>query len=63
MLRLNSTMAGIAVSTFGLAVVLTNSLRTVDWLHPVHINILGFVLLGVGGVMRLVGRRPHTSRD
>ena len=52
-----------ALTTFGMAVVITNSLRSVEWLHPVHINTIGFMCVGVGGARQLRLRDKHpTSR-
>jgi hypothetical protein len=53
--------AGVCVSTFGLAVVVTNSVRSLDWMHPVHINIIGFVCIGVGCMFRMVRREGKSA--
>jgi hypothetical protein len=54
-MRMISKAAGVAVTAFGMAVVLTNSARSLDW-NPVHLNIIGFVCMGIGGILRMARR-------
>jgi hypothetical protein len=50
---------GTIASAFGVAVVLTNSIRSLDWLHPVQINVIGFLCIGIGAALRLFKKDPE----